>query len=168
METMKSIAPEGLTKKISDKFGASVAIEEAGGLTNVIVEKTRVHELLEYLKTTEFSPVMMADMFPVDYYGREPRFDVVYLLHFLNMKVRMLVKARVADGEPISTVSDIFGVANWLEREAYDMFGLRFEGHPNLTRILTADDFDGHPLRKDFPTEGYGFDLPFAVDLEKK
>jgi NADH-quinone oxidoreductase subunit C len=169
MATANNSPVEGLMKKLADKFGSSVEFGEAGGLRTVVVEKGRAHELLVYLKTgKDFPSVMLTDLFPVDCQNRDPRFDIIYLLNSLDMKVRIVVKARVADGEALPTVSDIFGIANWLEREAYDMFGLRFEGHPNLTRILTADDFDGYPLRKDFPTQGYGFDTPFTVNLEKE
>jgi NADH/F420H2 dehydrogenase subunit C len=168
MET-KNGAIESVIKKIADKFGSSVVFDTAGGIHSITVDKSRVHELLEFLKTgKEFPSVMLTDLFPVDYGDRTPRFDIVYLLNSLDMKVRMVVKTRTADGEKIPTASDIFGIANWLEREAYDMFGLKFDGHPNLTRILTADDFDGHPLRKDFPTEGYDFETPFIVNLNRE
>ena len=123
------------------------------------MEKGKLRDLLAFLKTEKDCPfAMLTDLFPVDCFGRGPRFDLVYLLTALDGRARFVVKTRVADGEHAPTVSDIFAVADWLEREAYDMFGLHFDGHPNLTRILTVDDFDGHPLRKDFPTEGYGFD----------
>ena len=169
MDTAGSAASKGLNKKVVDKFGGAITIEEAGGLLGLLVEKRVVRELLLFLKSYEEAPfVMLTDLFGVDRYGQDPRFEVVYLLNSLDMNVRLVVRVRVADGESMPTVSDIFGTANWLEREAYDMFGLRFDGHPNLTRILTVDDFDGHPLRKDFPTEGFGFDKPFVVNLEEE
>jgi NADH-quinone oxidoreductase subunit C len=159
-------AAENVIKKLADKFGGSIAIERAGELTSIVVDRGKLREALLFLKTdSDVLFEMLTDLFAVDCYGREPRFEVVYLLTSLGRNVRLVVKTRVGDGEPVPTVSDIFSVADWLEREAYDMFGLRFEGHPNLTRILTVDDFDGHPLRKDFPTEGYGFDKPFTVNL---
>ena len=110
---------------------------------------------------------MMTDLFAVDRHGSDPRFEVVYLLNSLDLKERLVVKVRVADNEPVPTVSDLWRAADWLEREAYDMFGVRFENHPDLRRILSVEDFDGYPLRKDFPTEGYGFDEPFVVRLEE-
>jgi NADH-quinone oxidoreductase subunit C len=166
MGTAGNTALDDAIRRVTDTFGGSVALETAGDLASIVVDKGRLREVLQFLKNEkDLLFTMLTDLFPVDRYGRQPRFECVYLLNSLDKQLRLAVKTRVNDGEPVPTVSDIFGVADWLEREAYDMFGLRFEGHPNLTRILTVDDFDGHPLRKDFPTEGYGFDKPFVVNL---
>lgn len=160
---------ENAIKRLTDKFGDSVTAERAGDQVSVVADKGRLRDVLLFLKTEQgLSFAMLTDLFAVDRYRRVPRFEVVYLLNSLELKQRFVVKVRVEDGEPLPTVSDIWGTADWLEREAYDMFGLAFEGHPDMRRILTADDFEGHPLRKDFPTEGYGFDRPFVVDLEKE
>jgi NADH-quinone oxidoreductase subunit C len=157
---------DSAVKQVTDIFGGAVAIEGAGELTGIVVEKGKLRDLLVFLKTEkDLAFTMLTDLFPVDCYGQEPRFEIVYLLLSPDKKVRLVVKTRVGDGEHAPTVSDIFSVADWLEREAYDMFGIHFDGHPNLSRILTVDDFEGHPLRKDFPTEGYGFDAPFVVNL---
>jgi NADH-quinone oxidoreductase subunit C len=166
MDIAGSTVLKGMSKRITDKFGGAITVAEAGGSMDLLVEKMAVRDLLLFLKSYEEAPfTMLTDLFGVDRYGQDPRFEVVYLLNSLSATLRIIVRTRVADGESTPTASDIFATANWLEREAYDMFGLRFDGHPNLTRILTVDDFDGHPLRKDFPTQGYGFDRPFAVDL---
>ncbi len=160
---------DGAVKRAIDAFGASVSGVAAGDLPGLVVDKAKVRDVLRFLKTEKETPfTMLTDLFPVDCDKREPRFEVIYLLNSLEKKARLVVKTSVNDGEPLQSVSDLFATANWLEREAYDMFGLRFEGHPDLTRILTVDDFDGHPLRKDFPTEGYGFDRPFVVNLEEE
>jgi NADH-quinone oxidoreductase subunit C len=162
-------AADGAVRRVVDTFGASVSLQDAGELHGLLVDKAKLHEVLHFLKTEKETPfAMLTDLFPIDLETKEPRFEVVYLLNSLDAKARLVVKTRLNDGEAAQTVSDLFGTANWLEREAYDMFGLRFEGHPNLTRILMVDDFDGHPLRKDFPTQGYGFEQPFVVDLEKE
>ena len=86
--------------------------------------------------------------------GRAGRFDVVY--HWLNLasQERLRVKVPVADGEAVPSLTAQFKTANWFEREIFDMFGIRFEGHPDLRRLLTWDDFPGHALRKDFPLDG--------------
>ncbi len=103
----------------------------------------------------------------MDRYGREPRFEVVYLMSSTALGERLAVKVRVRENETVPTVSDLWRAAEWLEREAYDMFGIVFENHPDLRRILMVEDFDGYPLRKDFPTEGYGFEEPFRVNLDE-
>ncbi len=155
-------------ERLTGRFGASLTCEQAGGLRAVIVGRDVLRDVLTFLKTDEeLGYTMMTDLFAVDRNGSDPRFEVVYLLNSLQLKERLVVKVRVADGEPVPTVSDLFRAADWLEREAYDMFGVRFENHPDLRRILSVEEFDGYPLRKDFPTEGYGFDEPFVVTLEE-
>ena len=91
---------------------------------------------IDYLEFTEFMP---------------ERFAVVYQLLNLTNAERIIVKVYVPDGEKLPSVTDLWGTADWHEREVYDLFGLEFEGHPDLRKILTPEDLDGHPLRKDFP-----------------
>ena len=86
--------------------------------------------------------------------GREPRFEVVYHLFSISRHHRIRLKAMVGENETIPSVISVWGTADWLEREAYDMYGIVFDGHPNLTRILMPDDWDGYPLRKDYPLKG--------------
>ena len=102
---------------------------------------------------------MFTDLTAVDYPEREPeepRFDVVLLLRSLEHKHRIRLKARLGDGESIASLCGVWLAANWAEREAYDMFGIRFRNHPDLRRILTWKDFPAHPLRKDYPLRGRG------------
>ena len=96
-----------------------------------------------------------------------PRFDVVVQLYSIPRRQRLRVKAAFNDGDPVPSMTPLYEGANWLEREAYDMFGIVFEGHPDLRRMLLPDDWDeGHPLRKDYPLRGYreyvqpGFESP--------
>jgi NADH-quinone oxidoreductase subunit C len=91
----------------------------------------------------------------VDYPARAPRFTVVTVLLRRAPWSTLLVKARVADGEPIASLTPLWTAANWAERETYDMFGIPFEGHPDLTRIYMPEDYDGWPLRRDFPMQGH-------------
>jgi NADH-quinone oxidoreductase subunit C len=102
-----------------------------------------------------FAFVAFIDLCGVDYPGREQRFDVV--LHLLSPKHvrRVRVKTRTDEATPIASLADVFPAANWFEREAYDLYGILFSGHPDLRRILTDYGFDGHPLRKDFPLTGH-------------
>lgn len=82
-----------------------------------------------------------------------PRFEVVYHVYSLQYRRRIRLKVRVDNGQAVPTVTDLWPTANWHEREVYDLLGVTFEGHPDLRRILTPDDWEGHPLRKDYPVE---------------
>jgi len=96
------------------------------------------------------------DLTAIDRPEREPegpRFDVLLLLRSISKKQRIRVRTRVADGEALASVSDLWAGANWAEREVFDMFGIRFDGHPDLRRILLYPEFQGHPLRKDYPID---------------
>lgn len=97
---------------------------------------------------------LLLDVTAVDLPDREPRFDVVYHLLNLVSQERLRIKVPVADGAALPSLTGRYKSADWAEREVYDMFGIRFEGHPNLARLLMWEDFPGHPLRKDFPLDG--------------
>jgi NADH-quinone oxidoreductase subunit C len=119
----------------------------------VVVRKEAVKEVLSFLESDpqlQFNVLM--DLTAVDYLGREPRFEVVYTLVSLPFTLRLQVKAPVSDKDPVvDSATGIWDAANWLEREVWDMFGIRFAGHPNLKRILMYEEFQGHALRKDYP-----------------
>jgi NADH-quinone oxidoreductase subunit C len=101
----------------------------------------------------------LADLLPVDYYPREPRFEIVYLLASLGVAgfgdapKRLRVKVRVASDAVVPSVSSVWPAANWSEREAYDLFGINFSDHPDMRRILMPEDWEGFPLRKDYPVQ---------------
>ena len=100
--------------------------------------------------------VRLSTVTAVDRYPSEPRFEVVYHLHSLEQKSRVRLKCRVFGTDPvIESVTSVWRSANWYEREVFDLFGIRFLLHPNLTRILMPDDWEGYPLRKDYPVTGY-------------
>ncbi len=129
------------------------AVEMAGQVT-VVVPLNRLLAACQALKE-QLGYGFLVDLTVVDWPGREAgRFDVVYWLHRHRDESRLRVKVRVAEGQEVPSVTPVWKVANWMEREAFDMFGLYFGGHPNLERILTWEGFSGHPLRKDFPLEG--------------
>jgi len=93
--------------------------------------------------------------------GPEPRFEVVYHLHSTARNQRLRVKCRLGAADPeIDSVTGVWRGANWYEREVFDMFGIKFRNHPNLTRILMPVDWEGHPLRKDYPVHGYKYSYP--------
>ena len=123
------------------------------GDATVVVRPDGLKRVMEFLKNnprTRFN--LLVDITAVDYAGRKYRFDVVYHLLSLSAKRRLRIKVRVEESNPeVDSVTSLWGSANWLEREVWDMFGIRFAGHPNLKRILMYEEFEGHPLRKDYP-----------------
>jgi len=99
--------------------------------------------------------VRLSSVTAVDRYPAEPRFELVYHLHSVERNQRVRLKCRVSGAEPaIESVTSVWRGANWYEREVFDLFGIRFPNHPDLRRIMMPDDWDGHPLRKDYPVTG--------------
>ena len=127
------------------------ALNFAGDLV-LEIASDRIAEVCDGLKGRGYT--MLIDLCGVDYPDRDERFEVIYQLYSFDDNRRIQLKARVAEDGEIPTVCDVWRAANWMEREAWDMYGIRFSGHPDLTRILTWEGFNGHPLRKDFPVEG--------------
>ena len=118
-------------------------------LPTLVVSKDRIVDVLRTLKN-DHKFTMPLDLFGVDYPNRRQRFDVVYQLYSLENNERVRLKVPVAEGESVPTSLPVYQGFDWFEREAWDMFGIRFEGHPNLRRILTHEAFQGHALRKDY------------------
>jgi NADH-quinone oxidoreductase subunit C len=108
---------------------------------------------------------MLTDLCGVDFFPAQPRFEVVYLLYSMKAQQRLRLKIRVGESESVSSVESIWKAADWLEREVYDLFGITFDNHPDLRRILLWDGYEGYPLRKDFPVEGPDFDKPFVPEV---
>jgi len=100
------------------------------------------------------------DVTAVDFlpYKRNPRFDIVYILVSVDNEHRLILKTEVEEGGSVPSVYNLWRSANFPEREVFDMFGIKFEGHPDLRRILMWPGYEGHPLQKDFPLKGYDFD----------
>ena len=120
----------------------------------VTVPAERIVEVCRHLKE-EGGFHFLVDVTAVDWPEREDgRFDVLYWMHRHSDSRRLRLRTVLSDGDGIASVTGVWRTANWLEREVYDMFGILFEGHPALERILTWEGFNGHPLRKDFPVEG--------------
>ncbi|HLE18325.1 MAG TPA: NADH-quinone oxidoreductase subunit C [Syntrophales bacterium] len=155
---------------LKGKFPEAILnIEEFRRETSITVDPGKIREVMAFLKESEglFYDLLL-DLAGVDFEGCSPRFMIAYLLHSTKFNKKLRIKARVAEGVPMDTVSDIWKSADWMEREVYDMFGIKFNNHPDLKRILLTDDFVGHPLRKDFPVEGPDFGQPFNVCLEEE
>jgi NADH-quinone oxidoreductase subunit C len=108
---------------------------------------------------------MLVDICGVDYPEREQRFEVVYNLLSLKHNLRLRVKLATGEDQPVPSVTGIYSVAGWFEREAWDLYGIYFSDHPDLRRILTDYGFEGHPLRKDFPLTGF---VEVRYDIEQK
>lgn len=126
------------------------------GEITLVVTKDSLLDVCSTLKNEEdFRMDFCADVVGVDYLGRTPRFEVLYHLYSIPHAVRVRVKVRLEEDETIPSVTSIWRSADWAEREIYDMYGIEFEGHPDMRRIYMPDDWEGYPLRKDYPLRGY-------------
>jgi NADH-quinone oxidoreductase subunit C len=122
----------------------------------VVVPAAKVAELLAFLRDDEVTAFdLLADQTAADWPDRPKRFDVVYHLYSIPKNHRLRLKAHVGEGESMPSAVSIYKAANWHEREIFDLFGVVFDGHPDLRRILLPDEWRGHPLRKEFPLEGF-------------
>ena len=146
----------------ADILASSTAFDEA----SISVPRDRIVEVLTKLRDEpkcQFE--VLIDIRGVDYPERAERFEVVYHLLSPRLNQRLRIKISTDETTAVPSVNDVFPAANWYEREAYDLYGIRFTGHPDLRRILTDYGFQGHPLRKDFPLTGY---VEVRYDDEKK
>lgn len=135
---------------------AIVRTEIAFGELTIYAQSSEIIPLLKLLRTDSRCRFeVLIDICGVDWPGRENRFDVVYHLLSPRVNQRIRVKIEADEATPIHSAVGVFPVANWFEREAYDMYGILFSGHPDLRRLLTDYGFQGHPLRKDFPLSGH-------------
>jgi NADH-quinone oxidoreductase subunit C len=130
---------------------------EALGETTLIADPAQIVALGRYLKDKE-NYVRLSSVTAVDWHPANPRFEVVYHLHSLQPYKRIRVKCKVGGEKPeIDSVTSVWRGANWYERETWDMYGIHFRNHPDLQRILMPLDWEGHPLRKDYPVHGYKY-----------
>ena len=146
--------------RAKELLGATVlSTHSYRGDETVVVDGSNAKKTLETLKNDpEVAMNFLSDLTAVDYYGREPRFEVVYHLRSFKTGARLRVKALVAEPEDGSSPTcdsavELWASANWFEREVWDLYGIKFRGHPDLRRILMYEEFVGHPLRKDYPKE---------------
>jgi NADH-quinone oxidoreductase subunit C len=150
---------------------ADLAISEFRGQTRVVVAVDRLFDLLTTLKE-QHGFDLLVDVTCVDYLdyqNAKDRFGLVYLLANTETNERITVRAFVNDPDPaVSSVVPLWKGAEWLEREVWDMFGVRFNGHPDLRRILLPEEFTAHPLRKDYPLQGRGERHNFPVITRKE
>jgi NADH-quinone oxidoreductase subunit C len=150
---------KALVALIEKTFPGAVLEKHAQfGDDTVVLDSARWKEVHRYLRDApQADMAMLVDLTAVDFPEREPRFEVVTHLYSLSRGHRLRVKTRVGDAEgegaEVDTLTDLWASANWAERECWDMFGVRFRGHPDLRRILMYAEFEGHPLRKDYPAD---------------
>lgn len=141
LQILKDQFTEGVLEAFTDK-GQAVAC----------ISLEKLHEVLKFCREdSRFRMNLLLDVVAVDYPEETPRFEVVYFLYSTELRHRLRLKIRVKEGQELPTASDLFKSADWAEREVYDMMGVRFKDHPNLKRILLFEEFEGHPLRKDYP-----------------
>jgi len=140
--------------RLRERFPADVVSTHSDfGDDTALVRRERIVEILAFLRDDpELLFDFAMDLTGVDYLGEEPRFEVVYHLYSLEKKHRVRIKVRLHEEDPvIDTAVPVWPGIDWYEREAWDMYGIVFRGHPNLKRILLYEAFEGHPLRKDYP-----------------
>ncbi|HWY60938.1 MAG TPA: NADH-quinone oxidoreductase subunit C [Rhizomicrobium sp.] len=155
-----------LAEQVSGALGgAGLESRIAAGELTVTVEAARILDVLGFLQGPgEFK--ILVDICGLDWPQREKRFDVVYHLLSLTRNLRIRIKAQLGEGETIKSCIGIYPAAGWFEREAFDMYGIAFDDHPDMRRILTDYGFSGYPLRKDFPLTGY-VELRYDDELKR-
>jgi len=146
-----------LSEFLGETLGSKIAGREiAFGELTIVVSAADIVEVMTFLRDDarcQFKSFV--DICGVDYPGRVDRFDVVYHLMSPRLNHRIRIKVRTSEDAPVPSMTGVFSGADWFEREAYDLYGILFTGHPDLRRILTDYGFEGHPLRKDFPLTGF-------------
>jgi NADH-quinone oxidoreductase subunit C len=146
---------EGVRDTLAKALGPMLlASKEERGEIVLGVEREKIEDALRLLRD-KFDYQQLMEIAGVDYPQRAERFDVVYMLLSLTKNHRIMVRVRAAENTPVPTVTTLWPVAGWLEREVFDMYGVVFDGNTDLRRILTDYGFEGHPFRKDFPLTGY-------------
>jgi NADH-quinone oxidoreductase subunit C len=138
-----------LVAKLAKQFGSGIQPLTYLGQNYLQVDRSLIPTILQLLRDQEQFDYCV-DITAVHYPKREKQFDIVWILYSFPKNERVRVKTQIADGEHISSAVPIWAGANWLERETFDMFGIQFDGHPDLKRILLPDGWKGHPLRKDY------------------
>ena len=151
---------EVLSRALSVESTQFEAVESRDGMPTFYTPLDLLVEASRVLRDApELRFVFLADVTAVDYHPRDPRFEIVYILAcpgvagYGESPKRLRLKVRAAEGTGVPTLSSIWQSANWGEREVYDFFGVRFDGHPDLRRILMPDDWEGFPMRKDYPVQ---------------
>ncbi|NOR53029.1 MAG: NADH-quinone oxidoreductase subunit C [Candidatus Aminicenantes bacterium] len=148
-----AIQQEKVVQDLKEKFAGKIKeVSAQFGDDIVVIESDSLLDIIKFLKAEPYDFAMLLDLTCVDYMGQPDRFEMVYHFFSLSNNLRLRIKTRLPEKDPsIDSLTPVWKNANWLEREAYDMFGVRFNGHPYLKRLFMYDGFEGHPLRKDYP-----------------
>lgn len=151
------ISGDSIALRIEDRLPGAIVgakIEVDGPV--FYVDSSRIVEVCSLLKE-QANFEQLAGITAVDWWPLSPRFEVVYLLHSYSQNTRVRLTLRVGEGEAVDSLCGVWRGANWYEREVFDLFGIPFRNHPNLERIMMPVDWEGHPLRKDYPVHGYKY-----------
>src|SRR5580693_4480104 len=135
--------------KLKGNYGSGVEALTYAGQNYMVVDRSLIPEILQVLRNEEQFDYCV-DITAAHYPAREKQFDVIWVLYSFARNERIRVKTQILDGDSVPSSVSIWPGANWLEREVYDMFGIKFDGHPDMKRILLPDGWKGHPLRKDY------------------
>jgi NADH-quinone oxidoreductase subunit C len=156
-----------ISDQVRQDFAVAAAIEDRdsgfitggavhAGQLSLTIDPARIVEVCRFLKHEHRYRV--SGITGVDWWPMEPRFEVVYLLHSIERNERLRLKCRLGgDSAAIDSVTEVWSGANWYEREVFDLFGISFRNHPNLKRIMMPDEWEGHPLQKNFPVHGHRY-----------
>ena len=142
-------------KILSEKF-SNLQIFSNSQFIEINIEQALIFDLVKKLKEdSDLLYDQLIDLTAIDYPSRNKRFDIIYIILSMTLNQRILLKSSISEEDKIQSISSIHKSANWYERECYDLFGIKFLNHPDLRRIMTDYNFEGHPLRKDFPLTGH-------------
>lgn len=156
----------GLYDRLKEEFPQAVlGYKVFRGELTVDVDFQSIVEVGTFLRDSEpYKMDVLTDLAGIDEGpGQSPRLTIAYILTSMSHVFRMKLKIHFNEGDPVASVSGVWASANWLEREAWEMYGIKFTGHPDLRKLLLADDFEGYPMRKDFPAKGFHFEEPFRA-----
>ena len=155
------------TKKILEEKFPNFKIIYKQEYFEIYIKKNEIFDTIKKIKEdSELCYDQLTDLTAIDYPSREERFELIYLFLSMTLNSRIVIKSSIKIEDKIESISSLYKSANWFERECYDLFGIYFLNHPDLRRIMTDYNFEGHPLRKDFPLTGHT-EVRYD-DLEKK
>ena len=147
---------ESFEKLLSKEFSEHFSLYYNEKYIGLNISKENVYLLIKHLKENEkLNFNQLIDITAIDFPSRELRFSVIYILLSLSLNQRVVVKTLLNENDVLESITSLYKSANWYERECYDLFGIKFVNHPDLRRIMTDYNFEGHPLRKDFPLTGH-------------